>query len=43
VAFLIALCFYTVATETAEEVAEVRKEKIVAALSYQDGPVSITT
>ncbi len=41
VAFLIALCFYIVATETAEEAAEARKEQIVAALSYQDGPVSM--
>lgn len=41
VAFLIALCFYTVATETAEEAAELRKERIVAALSHQDGPVSV--
>ena len=41
VAFLIALCFYVVATEAAEEAAELRKEKIIAALSYQDGPVSL--
>ncbi len=43
VAFLIALCFFSVATETAEEVAESRKELIVAALSHQDGPVSLGT
>jgi ABC-2 type transport system permease protein len=43
VAFLIALCFYVVATETAEEAAELRKEKIVSALSHQDGPVSLGT
>ena len=43
VAFLIALCFYSVATETAAEVAESRKELIVAALSHQDGPVSLGT
>ena len=43
VAFLIALCFYSVATETAGEVAESRKELIVAALSHQDGPVSLGT
>jgi ABC-2 type transport system permease protein len=41
VAFLIALCFYTVATETAEAVAEQRKEQIVTALSHQSGPVSL--
>jgi ABC-2 type transport system permease protein len=43
VAFLIAFCFYTVATETAEEVAGARKEQIVSALSQQSGPVSLTT
>lgn len=43
VAFVVALCFYHVATETAVEVAEERKENIVAALSRTDGPVSIST
>ncbi|MBI2685723.1 MAG: hypothetical protein HYX27_05365 [Acidobacteria bacterium] len=43
VALVIALCFYIVATETAVEAAEQRKEQIVAALSTQDGPVSLTT
>jgi ABC-2 type transport system permease protein len=43
VSFIIALCFYTVATETAEEVAEERKEQIVAALSQQEGPVALGT
>jgi ABC-2 type transport system permease protein len=43
VAFVVALCFYHVATETAVEVAEARKENIVEALSRTDGPVSIST
>ncbi|MFN0104445.1 MAG: hypothetical protein ACKV2U_20450 [Bryobacteraceae bacterium] len=43
VAFLAGLCFYAVATEIAEEVAEERKERIVATLSRQDGPVSLGT
>lgn len=43
VALVVALCFYNAATETAVEVAEARKETIVAALSRQDGPVSLTT
>ncbi len=43
VSFLIGWCFYTVATETAEEVAELRKEQIVAALVHQEGPMSITS
>jgi len=43
VSFVIALCFYIAATQSAEEAAELRKEQIVAALSHQDGPVSITS
>jgi ABC-2 type transport system permease protein len=43
VSFLIAFCFYAVATETAEQVAGSRKEQIVSALSHQSGPVSLTT
>jgi hypothetical protein len=43
VACVVALCFYHVATETAVEVAEARKENIVEALSRTDGPVSIST
>jgi ABC-2 type transport system permease protein len=43
VALIVALCFYSVATDEAVEVAERRKENIVAALSRTDGPVSIST
>ncbi len=43
VSFVIALCFYYVATESAAEAAEKRKEDIVATLSRHDGPVSLST
>jgi hypothetical protein len=43
VSLIVALCFYHVATDEAVEVAELRKENIVAALSRSDGPVSIST
>ena len=39
----VALCFYSVATETAAEIAEQRKEEIIAKLSHKEGPISITS
>ena len=42
-ALFVSLCFYSVATETAAEVAEQRKEEIIAKLSHKEGPISITS
>jgi len=42
-ALFVALCFYSVATETAADVAEQRKEEIIAKLSHREGPISITS
>ena len=43
ICLIVGLCFYYAATEAAEEFADSRKERIVAILSRQDGPVSIST
>lgn len=43
ICLIVGLCFYYAATEAAEEFADSRKERIVATLSRQDGPVSIST